>query len=195
MMAQLQQDKEKLNLAPKKFNMWIFLFTSFMFFMALTSGFIVYTGAGKGHELNFKIPDIFIASTAVIILSSGTMYMASKAAKGLQFAKQRMFLLLTIALGIAFFALQVYGWYIMAIKMQIYFANPNASRSFVYVFTGMHLLHIFAGLVLLLNNLRKSNGKTPQVKNLYSMEMSSLFWHFVDIVWIYLYVFLLLNQH
>jgi cytochrome c oxidase subunit 3 len=53
MMAQIQQEKDRLDLAPKKFNMWIFLFTSFMFFMALTSGFIVYSG-GKGHGLNFN---------------------------------------------------------------------------------------------------------------------------------------------
>ena len=55
MMAQLQQEKDRLNLAPKKFNMWIFIFTSFMFFAAFTSGFIVYAG-GKGHGLNVILP-------------------------------------------------------------------------------------------------------------------------------------------
>jgi cytochrome c oxidase subunit 3 len=53
MMAQIQKDNDRLDLAPKKFNMWIFIFTSFMFFAALTSGFIVYSG-GKGHGLNIK---------------------------------------------------------------------------------------------------------------------------------------------
>jgi cytochrome c oxidase subunit 3 len=88
MMAQIQQE-DKLNLAPKKFNMWIFIFTSFMFFAALTSGFIVYSG-GTGHGIHIKLPNAFIYSTASIILSSVTMYLASSAAKGLQFAKQRM---------------------------------------------------------------------------------------------------------
>ncbi|MDB5155940.1 MAG: cytochrome oxidase subunit, partial [Mucilaginibacter sp.] len=184
---------DKLNLAPKKFNMWIFIFTSFMFFAALTSGFIVYSG-GTGHGIHIKLPNAFIYSTASIILSSITMYLASSAAKGLQFAKQRMYLSLTIALGVIFFFIQIYAWYVLVNKMGIYFSNPNASQSFIYVFTGMHLLHILAGIMLLGNTLWRSYRNVPQVKNLFNMQMSSIFWHFVDIIWIYLYVFLLLNQ-
>jgi cytochrome c oxidase subunit 3 len=193
MMSQIQQE-DRLNLAPKKFNMWIFIFTSFMFFAALTSGFIVYAGGNAAHGMNMKLPDAFIYSTAVIIISSITMYLASQAAKRSQFAKQRLYLGLTIFLGIAFFAIQLYAWYYLVAKMGVYFSNPNASQSFVYVFTGMHLLHIFAGLLLLANTLWRSYRSIGQVKNLYSMQMSSIFWHFVDIIWIYLYVFLLLNQ-
>jgi cytochrome c oxidase subunit 3 len=194
MMAQIQQPEDKLNLAPKKFNMWIFIFTSFMFFAALTSGFIVYSG-GTGYGIHIKLPNAFIYSTASIILSSITMYLASSAAKGLQFAKQRMYLWLTIALGVIFFFIQIYAWYVLVNKMGIYFSNPNASQSFIYVFTGMHLLHILAGIMLLGNTLWRSYHNVPQVKNLFNMQMSSIFWHFVDIIWIYLYVFLLLNQY
>ncbi len=193
MKAQLQ-DKDKLNLAPKRFNMWIFIFTSFMFFAALTSGFIVYIG-GKGHALRTAMPQAFVYSTAVIVLSSLTMYLASKAAKGLQFAKQRMFLWATFFLGVLFLVLQVYAWYVLTFKMGVFFVNPNASQSFIYVFSGMHLLHILGGLVLILISLVSAYRKTPQVINLFRMEMSSIFWHFVDIIWIYLYVFLLLNQN
>jgi cytochrome c oxidase subunit 3 len=192
MMAKIQQE-DRLNLAPKKFNMWIFIFTSFMFFAALTSGFIVYVGGSPSHGLNIKLPDAFMYSTAVIILSSGTMFLASRAAKASQFAKQRLWLWLTIALGVAFFGIQLYAWTYL-VKTGVYFSNPNASLSFVYVFTGMHLLHIFAGLLLLANTLWRSYRSIEQVKNLYSVQMSSIFWHFVDIIWIYLYVFLLLNQ-
>ena len=191
-MAQLQEDK--LNLAPKKFNMWIFIFTSFMFFAALTSGFIVYTG-GTGHAMKVVLPSIFIYTTAAIILSSITMFLASKAARELQFDKQRLYLTITIILGVLFFVGQVYAWYILVAKMGVYFSNPNASQSFIYVFTGMHLIHILAGLLLLANTLYRAKATTPQVKNLYNMQMSSIFWHFVDIIWIYLYVFLLLNQY
>lgn len=192
-MAQIQQE-DKLNLAPKKFNMWIFIFTSFMFFAALTSGFIVYSG-GTGHGIHIKLPNAFIYSTASIILSSVTMYLASSAAQGLQFAKQRMYLWVTIALGGIFLFIQIYAWYVLVSKMGIYFSNPNASQSFIYVFTGMHLLHILAGITLLGNTLWRSYRNVPQVKNLFNMQMSSIFWHFVDIIWIYLYVFLLLNQY
>jgi cytochrome c oxidase subunit 3 len=194
MMAQIQHENDRINLAPKKFNMWLFIFTSFMFFAALTSGFIVYSG-GSGHGLNVILPNIFRYSTAVVILSSVTLFLSSRAAKRLEFGKQRLFLWLTFALGVLFCVLQIDGWYILTSKMGIYFVNPNASRSFIYIFTGAHLLHIFAGLLVLLNALRASYRNVSQVKNLYKMEMSSIFWHFLDIIWIYLYVFLLLNQN
>jgi cytochrome c oxidase subunit 3 len=193
MTAKLQQE-EKLNLGAKKFNMWIFIFTSFMLFAALTSGFIVYSG-GKGHGLDVILPNIFKYSTMVIVMSSVTLFLASRAAKQLQFEKQRLFLWLTFLLGIGFFALQIDGWYILTYKMGVYFINPNASRSFIYVFSGMHLLHVFAGLLVLINVIRSTYRNTPQVKNLFKMEMASIFWHFLDIIWIYLYVFLLLNQY
>jgi cytochrome c oxidase subunit III len=193
MMAQIQQE-DKLNLGAKKFSMWIFILTSAMLFAAFTSGFIVYSG-GRGHGLNVILPQAFKYSTAVIILSSITLVMASRAAKGLQFGKQRLYLWLTFFLGIVFFAIQIYAWYVLTFKMQVYFSNPNASRSFIYVFSGMHLLHILAALVLLLSTIWASYKNVPQVRNLFKMEMTSIFWHFLDIVWICLYVFLLLNQY
>ena len=190
-MAQLQEDK--LNLAPKKFNMWIFIFTSFMFFAALTSGFIVYTG-GKAHAINIILPQAFLYNTIVIALSSITFFIASRAAKSLEIGKQRLFLWITLFLGTLFFVGQIYAWGIL-IKMGVYFINPNASQSFIYVFTAMHLIHILAGLLLLSNTLYKSYRSIPQAKNLFNMQFSGIFWHFVDIIWIYLYVFLLLNQY
>ncbi|MGZ3822690.1 MAG: cytochrome c oxidase subunit 3 [Mucilaginibacter sp.] len=194
MMVQIQQEKDRLNLAPKKFVMWLFVFASFMVFAALTSGFIVYAG-GKGHALNVILPKVFLYNTIVITMSSVTMFLASSSAKKLEFDKQRLYLWFTMALGITFFIVQVYGWYILTAKMGIYFVDPNASRSFVYVLTGVHLLHIFAGLMFLVNALIGSYRNKPQAINLYNMELSSIFWHFVDIMWIYLYVFLLLNQN
>jgi len=193
MKGQLQQE-DRVNLGAKKFNMWLFIFTSFMFFAALSSGFIVYSG-GKGHGLDVILPHAFRYSTVVIILSSITLYLASKAAKQLQFAKQRLFLWITFFLGIAFLVIQIYAWYILTYKMGVYFVNPNASRTFIYIFSGMHLLHIIAALLVLLNVIISSYRNIPQVRNLFKMEMLSIFWHFLDIMWIYLYVFLLLNQY
>jgi cytochrome c oxidase subunit III len=192
-MAQIQQE-DKLALGPKKFNMWIFIFTSFMFFAALTSGFIVYIG-GRAHALNLTLPTVFGYSTAVLVISSITLFIASKATVRLQFERQRLFLWITLFLGIVFLVLQVYGWYLLSYKMQVYFTNTNAAQSFIYVFTLTHLIHIIAGLLLLANTLIGSYKNIPQVKNLFGMEMSAIFWHFVDIIWIYLYVFLLLNQN
>src|SRR5580658_1218089 len=100
MMAQIQQE-DRLNLGAKKFSMWIFIFTSFMFFAALSSGFIVYSG-GKRHGLNVILPHAFMYSTAALMFSSVTLFIASRAAKQSEPAKQRLFLWLTFFLGIAF---------------------------------------------------------------------------------------------
>jgi cytochrome c oxidase subunit 3 len=188
------QQEDRLNLGAKKFNMWIFIFTSFMLFAALSSGFIVYSG-GKGHGLDVIMPRVFMYSTAVLIISSITLVISSRAAKQLQFAKQRLLLWITLLLGFTFLVLQLYGLYVLSIKMGVYFVDPNASRSFIYVFCGMHLLHIIAALIVVASTIRSTYKNTPQVKNLYRMEMTSIFWHFLDIIWIYLYVFLLLNQY
>src|SRR5665213_2352914 len=185
MTARIQQE-DRQNLGAKKFAMWIFIFTSFMFFAALTSGFIVYSG-GKGHGLDVILPRAFVYSTAVLILSSLTLFIASRAAKRLEFKKQRQFLWITFFLGVAFFVIQIYAWYILTYKMGIYFVNPNASRTFIYVFSGMHLLHVIAALVVLLNAIRGAYRNIPQVKNLFKMEVTSIFWHFLDIIWIYIY--------
>ncbi|MFD2148111.1 cytochrome c oxidase subunit 3 [Mucilaginibacter antarcticus] len=191
-MAAIQQE-DKVNLGAKKFVMWIFIFTSFMLFAALTSGFIVYIG-GNGKGLNLTLPDAFRYSTGALLLSSLTLFLASRAAKRLDYGKQQIMLWATMGLGIGFLILQVYGWYYMAYKMHVYLVDPNATRSFVYVMTLLHVLHIIGGIAWLISALSGSIKRIPQVRNLYRMEMTSIFWHFLDIIWIYLYVFLLLNQ-
>ena len=173
--------------------MWIFIFTSFMLFAALTSGFIVYSG-GRGRGIHIILPHAFIYSTTCILISSITLFIATRATKALQFAKQRLYLWLTIGLGLLFLAIQLYAWE-QLINMGVYFVNNNASQSFIYVFTGIHLVHIIAGILVVANALAGSYSNIPQVRNTFKMEMASIFWHFLDIVWIYLYVFLLLNQN
>ena len=177
----------------KKFLVWLFVISSFMLFAALTSGFIVYTAGSVDRGIKISLPQTFMYSTGVIALSSITMHLAYLSAKRLQFAKQQMYLLLTIALGILFFFMQMSAWRYLT-QQGVYFVNQNASQSFLYVFTGAHLLHVFAGLIMLLNAWIGNLKNIPQVNNLFRLESTAIFWHFIDILWIYLYVFLLLNQ-
>ncbi|WP_202616967.1 cytochrome c oxidase subunit 3 [Arcticibacter tournemirensis] len=191
--TQVPMEQDKLNLRPKKFLMWLFVITTFMLFAALTSGFIVYTAGSPARGIKMVLPDIFLYSTSVILLSSVTMYLAYRAGKTLRFGKQTLFLVLTILLGVLFCVLQIRSWQTF-ISQGVYFINPNASQSFLYVFTGAHLLHIFAGLLMLIHALRGRLRNIPQVKNLFNLELTSIFWHFLGLLWLYLYVFLLLNQ-
>jgi cytochrome c oxidase subunit III len=192
-MKQFPIEQDKSNLKAKKFLMWLFIISSFMLFAALTSGYIVYTAGSPERGLKTLLPNVFIYSTAAIILSSLTMHLAYKSAKRLKFDKQKLYLLLTIVLGIIFFALQIVAWRTL-IERGVYFVNFNASQSFVYVFTGAHLAHILAGLIMLISALVGVMKNIPQTRNLFRLEITSIFWHFIDILWIYLYVFLLLNQ-
>lgn len=177
----------------KKFSLWLGMIGMFMMFAALSSGFIVYTQGGVDKGIKTILPDAFIYSTVTIILSSVTMHFAYQAAKKMAFDKQVLFLVLTILLGIAFFFIQFEAWSILT-ERGVYFINNNASQSFIYIFTGMHLAHIAAGLIVLIRALIGRLKKIQQVNNVFRMELASIFWHFLDVLWIYIYVFLLLNQ-
>lgn len=185
--------EDRQNLKARKFLMWLFVISSFMMFAALTSGFIVYTEGNVERGIKVLLPRAFMYSTLIIIISSFTMHMAYLSAKKLQFDKQKLYIILTILLGIAFFFSQYSAWVVLY-NSGAYFVNYNASQSFIYVFTGAHLLHILAGIVMLIYTLTGKIRNIPQVRNLFRLEVTSIFWHFIDILWIYLYVFLLLNQ-
>ena len=189
----LTEIEDKQNLKARKFLVWLFIISSFMIFAGLTSGFIVYTAGSPDRGLKTILPEAFKYSSVIIIISSITMHLAYMAAKRLQYQKQTLFLAITIVLGLLFMGFQFYSWQVL-ISQGVYFVNYNASQSFIYVFTGFHMLHIFAGIFMLVNSLSGAVKKIPQVRNLFRVQVTSIFWHFIDILWIYLYVFLLLNQ-
>ncbi|QBQ42451.1 cytochrome c oxidase subunit 3 [Sphingobacterium psychroaquaticum] len=177
----------------KKFNLWLGMIGMFMMFAALSSGFIVYTASGVDKGIKTLLPNAFIYSTITILLSSVTLYLAHNAAKKQRLGQQKNFLILTLLLGLVFFGLQVHSWTVLA-GQGIFFVNPNASQSFIYIFTGLHLAHIIAGLIVLIRCLMGAMKPIPHADNLFRMDLASIFWHFLDLLWIYIYVFLLLNQ-
>lgn len=177
----------------RKFNLWLGMIGMFMMFAALSSGFIVYTASGVDKGIKTLLPDTFVYSTAVIVLSSFTLHLAYRAVKHESLGRQKLFLLLTLALGIVFFFLQVQAWSVLTGR-GIYFINNNASQSFIYIFTGLHLAHILAGLIVLVRCLLGALKPIPYVDNQFRMNLATIFWHFLDLLWIYIYVFLLLNQ-
>lgn len=194
MTQQHTQDVEDIaRKKAKKFSLWLGMIGMFMMFAALSSGFIVYTQGGFDKGIKTLLPNAFIYSTILIVISSLTMHLSYKAAQKMAFTRQIGLLVLTILLGIGFFIIQVEAWGILT-ERGIYFINTNASQSFIYIFTGMHLAHIIAGLFVLLRALIGKLRKIPQIDNVFRMELAAIFWHFLDALWIYIYVFLLLNQ-
>lgn len=189
---QVQTDEKLVQRKAQKFNLWLGMLGMFMMFAALSSGFIVYTASGVDKGIKTLLPNALLYSTLVIVVSSLTMFLAHKAAKNGESSKQRLFLIATFILGVVFFALQVHAWNVL-IDRGVYFVNNNASQSFIYVFIWMHLAHIIAGLIVLIGAIIGIN-KLPKDGNLFRMDLASIFWHFLDLLWIYIYVFLLLNQ-
>lgn len=177
----------------KRFALWLFIIASFMIFASLSSGFIVYTAGGIDKGIKIILPQAFITSTVVIIISSITVHMALMATRKGESVKRKILLAISILLGLGFFASQFHAWEVL-VEQGAFFINNNASQSFIYVFTGFHLVHIFAGIIVLLFALFRPLNKYSLDQNVYNMELSAMFWHFLDILWIYIYVFLLLNQ-
>lgn len=188
----LQEQELKFDAKPKKFVVWLFVVSSTIMFGGFTSYYIVFAASkGKGHGL--VLPDAFMYSTAVLLLSSLFLFLSTKALKRGNITSQKIFLWVTLALGLVFGYLQVEAWSSL-FQSGAALINNNAAISVIYVVSGMHLLHIFGGLFFILNSLFGAYTKVSMEKAIYRQEITSIFWHFIDILWIYLYVFLLLNS-
>jgi cytochrome c oxidase subunit 3 len=188
----LKEQHDKFDPRPKKFIIWLFVVSSTIMFGGWTSYYIVFAGSkGKGHGL--VLPDAFLYSTAVLVCSSIFLFLASKALRNQDIAKQKIFLWLTLLLGVSFGYLQVEAWSSLYQSGAV-LVNNNAAISVIYIVSGIHLLHIFAGLCIILNALFGAYGNISHDRLQFRMEIAAIFWHFIDILWIYLYVFLLLNS-
>jgi cytochrome c oxidase subunit III len=180
------------NAKPRKFVVWLFVVSSTIMFGGLTSYYIVFAASkGKGHGL--VLPDLFMYSTAVLIASSICLFLASKALKNGNIGSQKLLLWGTLVLGCIFGYLQVDAWGTL-FHTGAAFVNNNAAISMIYVVSGLHLLHIFAGLCFVASTLVGAYMGISAEKSKFRMDIASIFWHFIDILWIYLYVFLLLNS-
>jgi cytochrome c oxidase subunit 3 len=161
-----------------------------MAFAGLTSAYVVTKGSGAG--LNFDLPSIFYYSTAIILVSSLTMNMSLVAARKDNFQQITIWLVLTFILGIAFTITQYEAWAELYYN-KIYFAGrqSNAAGSFLYVITGLHVAHLVGGLLYLIGIIVRSTKQQFDSQNYLKLKLCAIYWHFLDILWIYLFVFLL----
>ena len=161
-----------------------------MLFAGLTSAYIV--RADNGNWLVFQLPGITILSTAIIISSSLTMLLAQLAIKKNNYRLTSLALLITLVLGIAFFFTQYEGWKQLT-SQGIYFIGKysNASGSFLYLIALVHLAHMLGGILALLVSFVKSLFKRYSSNNYLGLELTAIYWHFLDFLWLYLFFFLL----
>ncbi len=181
---------ETRSVNPKVFTMWLFIVSILMLFAAFTSAYLV--RKAEGNWVEFKLPDLFSYSTVVLIASSISMHYSLMAAKKDQFNALRISISITFVLGLIFLAMQFYGW-IQLVEMNVYFVG-NPSGSFVYVLSGLHGLHLVSGLVVLIFALVAAFKLKINAKELTQIKICATYWHFLDALWLYLFVFLLINN-
>lgn len=186
----IEEPKPTLAMQPKKFALWLFIVSIVMLFAALTSAYIV--KQADGNWLSFELPSAFILSTVIIAISSLTMHLAYMAAKKDELGKVKTMLLSTVVLGILFLFTQYNSWS-QLVDSNVYFVSNYASGSFIYVFTGLHGVHLVSGLIFLLITFGSSVRLNVHSKKLLQIEMCMTYWHFLGGLWLYLYIFLLFN--
>lgn len=180
------QQRQKMH--PHKFTLWVGIGSIIMMFAGLTSAYIVKSNQANWQEV--VMPKIFWYSTAVILISSLTMQMAIRAFKNREMNKYRLLLGITFVLGSLFVILQWTGFNQLWAS-GITFQGGGAGQ-FLYVIAGLHALHVSGGIIALLVIFIKAFVGKIKSYNTISAEVAATYWHFVDILWIYLLVFFLL---
>lgn len=188
--GQVEQAKLPLAMNPKKFILWLFIVSIVMLFAAWTSAYIVAQAEGAGRPI--QLPSLFGYTTVLLVFSSLSMHLAYRAAKKNQLTLLRIFSSITFVLGVGFLVGQLLGFE-QLVAANVYFVGGSAIDSFTYVLPFMHGLHIVAGLVFLIIVLVKSFRFKIHSRNMLSIELCATFWHFLDGLWLYLFLFLTFN--
>ena len=162
----------------------------FMMFAGLTSAFVVSKSRADWLK-DFQIPSAFYISTVVILCCSVTFHLAKKAIQKDNRNTTTSFLLATLALGILFVILQFVGFR-QIVDSGYYFTGSASSvtSTFLYVVTILHLAHLAGGVISLLiiiyNHFKQKYNSTQTL----GIELGAMYWHFLDFLWVYLFLFL-----
>jgi cytochrome c oxidase subunit 3 len=180
--------EQKRKIHPHKFTLWVAIGSILMMFAGLTSAYIV--KRSQASWLMIEIPMMFWYSTATILASSVTVQLALKALKKREMINYRRLLLVTAVLGVLFIVLQVAGFSQFAAQdIRLVGAGSNASYSFLLAISGLHGVHVLGGVVaLVVIAIRALNSSTRSYSSV-PLEIVATYWHFVDALWIYLFIF------
>lgn len=178
---------------PYRLQLILLMVSSMMIFAAYTSAYIV--RRDEGNWLEFDLPTGLLINLIVILISSATMQWAYFAARRDNIKQVRTALILTFVLGVIFLVGQWSAWGDL-VGSRIFFGgmDANPSGSFVYVLMGVHAFHLVTGLIFLWIVLRKSLRYEVHSRQMLSIGNATIYWHFLGALWLYLYLFLLLNH-
>lgn len=172
------------NINPKQFTLWVFLVSSTMLFAGFTSAYIV--RKAEGNWLEFELPSAFLYSLITVLASSVVLAFGQWALQKQQARVGATLVLLSAIGGASFILLQFEGW--SQLFEQAVVLVGNASGGFLYIISGIHLLHVLGGLIALsivgVRVLLK-----PTAQQITDVHTASIFWHFIGVLWLYLYLF------
>lgn len=160
-----------------------------MIFAGLTSAYVV-SKSRPDWLSDFVLPNAFIISTAVMLLSSVTFHLAFKAMKNNNSKQVTLLLWTTLSLGVAFVVFQFKGFE-QVIENGYFFtgSESNITTSFLYIVVIVHLLHLLGGFlslfVVIYNHYKQKYNPTQTL----GIELSAMYWHFMDFIWLYLFLF------
>lgn len=173
---------------PHKFTLWVGIGSIVMMFAGLTSAYIV--KRNQAGWVGYEMPLAFWYSTAIIVISSLTLHMALKSFRKREMKMYRQWLMTTTLFGVLFIITQWIGF--SAFWKSGNTLQANVSFSFLYVIVGLHALHVAGGIIALIVMTLKSFSRSKRVYSSVPAELMTTYWHFVDILWVYLLVFLVM---
>ena len=185
-----QQSRSKIH--PKLFGLIVACASIVMMFVALTSAYLVRQAAG--NWLEYPIPQIFYGSTIILLASSLTLHLSYRSYVRGKESPYKRYLIATLLLGILFLICQYLGWIELISNGVMLDGNP--AGSFFYVISGLHAAHIIGGITSLIIAIGHAFGLKFKVTGERKLRFSLvlLYWHFVDFLWLYLLLFLIIQQ-
>ncbi len=191
-MILLNQSRNRSRVHPQLFGLWLAMASIIMMFGAFTSAYLVKHATASWE--GFAMPQIFFLSTIIILLSSISLHISYKSFVSGNEKMYKLLLVVSLVLGVGFVISQYLGWQ-MLYDNGIYL-NGNASNGFFYIITGVHVAHVLGGIaafiVALIHAFSLPYHVTEGRKHRFQLTLH--YWHFVDILWVYLFVFLLLGR-
>ena len=181
--------KEKNNRA-KKMMLWFGIMSLIMSFMGWTSAYIV-SRTRKDWLADLELPDAFLVGLVVILISSVTIILSKRALKNNNRQLTTIWLLITFVLGLVFIFNQFQGFQELIDSGNFFTGEiSNPKSSFIYVIAIVHILHVVVGLICLLVVIYNHFKQKYNATKMLGFELAATFWHFIDILWVYLFLFL-----
>ena len=174
-----------------RIGVWVGIGSILMLFVALTSSYIVRSASSNDWQ-RIAMPRVLWLSTALIVISSITMEVSRRSLKQQSDAGYGRWLLITVALGLAFLASQLLAWR-QFVRQGVYLAS-NPYNSFFYLFTAAHGLHLLGGILALgylsLRTTKKRSTVEGELRRVGAADAATIYWHFMDGLWVALFMLL-----